>query len=175
MNNSSNHNSLNTQKRDSQTVALAGMTSALTCQLTCHPFGVIGVRQQRAMRLKKKGQTPRFNPNSLLRTVHFIMKNEGPNTLYNGFRYSIMQSVASSVSMLVTYETCKKLLARFLDGNLVLLSMLSSMCSTAVSTTVTFPLDYWKTKALAHEGKYKSHSHQFGRSLYSAYFLTLQR
>ncbi len=77
--------------------------------------------------------------------------------------------------MLVTYETGKSLFAQKFGNNVALLAMASSVCSTILSTTLSFPLEYWKTRSFAYEGNCNVHNYTFGKSVYSAYFLTLQR
>lgn len=102
------------------------------------------------------------------------MKKEGLATLYNGLRYNLVQHFVSSIFQFVCYEHLKYTFSKYFRKQ-VCKTTLSSLISTVISTTVTFPLEYWKTIQQSYEGNCKVRGMKLGTELYTAYFTTIQR
>jgi solute carrier family 25 protein 39/40 len=93
-----------------------------------------------------------FNPFKFFESANYILKKEGYKTFYNGLKYSLLQSILNTAISFVSYEKFKEIFSKSFK-NQDFAYALASLLSTFLTTTISFPLEYWKTLAYAHEGK----------------------
>lgn len=107
--------------------------------------------------------------------MHHIIKYEGASTLFNGARYAAMIGCSSTVSFFFFYENAKRVITANITSNMFYAPVLSSLTARTLATTLTFPLDYWRTLQNSMKGYTKKKNFELGNRLFSAYFVTLNR
>ncbi|KAM3147418.1 hypothetical protein pb186bvf_000225 [Paramecium bursaria] len=112
---------------------------------------------------------------NLLQAIAQIYRAEGIATFFNGWRYAIMQSGASNISYFLIYEHSKQYIQNNITNSNLIKPLLASGFSRAVTTTITFPLEYWKVLQSSSIGYTKKRNFSLGTQLTSAYFVTIQR
>jgi solute carrier family 25 protein 39/40 len=65
--------------------------------------------------------------------------------------YACKQTVVNNIILFLSYEKSKDLLKNYLT-NKTYIYTISSIISTILSTTLTFPYEYFKTLSYAEEG-----------------------
>lgn len=116
-----------------------------------------------------------FPQTSISQALFHIVKYEGAKTLFNGARYAAMISCSSSVTFFFFYENAKNFVFTNLTSNMLFAPMLSSLTARTLATTLTFPLDYWRTIQSSMKGYSKKKNFELGNRLFSAYSVTLNR
>lgn len=59
--------------------------------------------------------------------------------------------------------------------NSLIYPFLSSFTARGLATSITFPLDYWKTLQYSSKGNHKKKNFELGNKVFSAYSVTIQR
>ena len=86
-----------------------------------------------------------------------------------------MISCSSTVTFFYFYEKAKSFFLQNVTSNMLFAPMLSSFTARSLATTLTFPLDYWKTIQNSTKGFTKKKNFELGNRLFSAYYVTLNR
>lgn len=73
------------------------------------------------------------------------MKIEGFMTLFNGLGYTLKATILTNFFRFMIYENIKKTLSKY-SSSPTLASLGSSFIANTVTTTLTFPFEFWKTK-----------------------------
>ncbi|KAL4479591.1 hypothetical protein ABPG72_004187 [Tetrahymena utriculariae] len=157
------------KQRNMLHICLSSMTSAAITNSILVPLDVIKIRLQKTSMEQKVGKV------SFISMLKHIIKQEGVKTLFNGLQYSVYQSVGFNLTMLLVYER----LTHFVEHNITSHSyykpLITSIFSTSISTTLAFPLEYWKTVQQSNEGVSHKKGFQLGNRIYSALIVSIQR
>ena len=116
-----------------------------------------------------------FPQKSIFKAVSHIIKYEGAKTLFNGARYAAMISCSSTVSFFYFYEKTKYFVTQNITSSMIFAPLISSLTARSLATTLTFPLDYWKTLQNGMKGYTKKKNFELGNRVFSAYTVTLHR
>ncbi|CAD8147243.1 unnamed protein product [Paramecium octaurelia] len=139
-------------------------------------INVIGKSQATNPLIKIYQNCTCITTNSLVQAFQHIYAHEGASTFFNGWRYAVLQAGASNVCYFMFYERTRKFLQQLeLPSSRLVVPLLASSFSRALTTTITFPLEYWKVLQSSTVGYSKLKNIQLGTQLHSAYLITIQR
>ncbi len=86
-----------------------------------------------------------------------------------------MIGCTSSVTFFFFYEQAKQFITKNVTSSMLFAPMLSSITARTLATSLTFPLDYWKTLQNSTRGVARKKNFELGNRLFSAYLVTLNR
>lgn len=86
-----------------------------------------------------------------------------------------MIGCTSSVTFFFFYEKAKQFITKNVTSSMLFAPMLSSITARILATSLTFPLDYWKTLQNSTKGVTKKRNFELGNRIFSAYLVTLNR